>query len=139
LPKDIPSKPNRTFKDKGWKSLGDWLGTGTVAPRLREYRPFEKARKFARSLGLKSGKEWQEFCKGQLPEKGTLPKDIPASPNNPYRDEGWINWGDWLGTGTIALWLREYRSFEEARAYVQSLGLSGKSEWDKYCKNKLPE
>ena len=39
-PADIPSNPNQTYADKGWKGMGDWLGTGTIAPRLRVYRPF---------------------------------------------------------------------------------------------------
>ena len=27
-PEDIPSTPERTYKDQGWASYGDWLGTG---------------------------------------------------------------------------------------------------------------
>jgi hypothetical protein len=27
LPADIPATPARTYKDKGWAGLGDWLGT----------------------------------------------------------------------------------------------------------------
>ena len=41
--------------------------------------------------------------------------------------------GDWLGTGTIASYLREYRSFKEARAFVRSLGLKSETEWRAYC------
>ena len=28
LAKDIPTNPQRTYADKGWKGMGDWLGTG---------------------------------------------------------------------------------------------------------------
>ena len=79
--------------------MGDWLGTGTIAPRLRLYRSFKKARAFARALSLKNRDEWNQFCKGKFPEKGTLPPDIPATPHNSYTDKGWAGMGDWLGTG----------------------------------------
>ena len=53
--------------------MGDWLGTGTIAPRLREYRSFKEARAFVRSLGLKSEAEWRAYCKS-----GKKPDDIPS-------------------------------------------------------------
>ncbi len=31
-PDDIPTNPNQTYKAE-WRGLGDWLGTGAVAPR----------------------------------------------------------------------------------------------------------
>jgi hypothetical protein len=78
--------------------MGDWLGTGTVAAHLRQYGPFKEAQEFARSLGLKSWAEWREYCKGNIPEKGDLPPDIPASPHKTYEQKGWAGVGDWLGT-----------------------------------------
>ncbi|MDP7663897.1 MAG: hypothetical protein QF451_11670, partial [Nitrospinota bacterium] len=99
LPADIPAYPNQTYKDKGWISRGDWLGTGTVANKLKslEYFPFKKARTFARSLNLKNGVEWNAYTKS-----GELPADIPAYPNQTYKDNGWAGMGDWLGTGRDA-------------------------------------
>ena len=38
-PRDIPANPNVVYK-KDWKSMGDWLGTGYIAVRDREYLPF---------------------------------------------------------------------------------------------------
>ena len=139
LLQDIPASPEKTYKGKGWKSMGDWLGTDYIAPRLRQYRPFEEARDFVRSLGLKNHEEWSEFCKGELIEKGTLPDDIPANPQQTYKGKGWKSFGDWLGTGTIAPRLRKYRSFEEARNFVRSLGLKNHKEWHKFCKGEIIE
>ena len=68
--------------------MGDWLGTGTIAPRLRQYRPFREARAFARKLKLKSETEWLAFCKGEMPQLGRLPKDIPATPEAHLRRQG---------------------------------------------------
>jgi hypothetical protein len=139
LPSDIPFAPHNTYAAEGWKGMGDWLGTGAVAPRLRVYRPFKGARAFARSLGLKSRAEWEAFCKGKLRANGSLPSDVPAHPERTYAGKGWCGVGDWLGTGTVATFLRKYRSFRDARAYVRNLGLTDVYAWYEFCKNKLPK
>jgi superfamily II DNA or RNA helicase len=138
-PPDIPANPNKTYAKTGWKSYGDWLGTGTIAARDIVYRSFEEARAFVHSLELKNGDEWFKFCKGQMPEKGLRPPDIPVSPSKIYAKSGWNGMGDWLGTGAIANFLRVYLSFEEARAFVRSLGLKNRDEWYKFCKGQMPE
>jgi hypothetical protein len=43
--------------------------------------------------------------------------------------------GDWLGTGNVASYLRKYRSFNKARAFVRNLGLKSHPEWSDYCKS----
>lgn len=138
LPEDIPMAPQGIYAKKGWSGMGDWLGTGTVATNLRNYRPFVLAKAFARSLGLQNSGEWFRFCKGEMPEKGKLPADISATPHNTYSKEGWYGWGDWLGTGTVATFKRQYRSFEKAKKFARSLGLKGSTEWRQFCKNSLP-
>jgi hypothetical protein len=35
-PADIPANPYGTYAEAGWSGMGDWLGTGAVAPRLRD-------------------------------------------------------------------------------------------------------
>ena len=70
-----------------------WLGTGTIAPRLRKYRTFNEARKFVRRLKLKNGEEWKAYKRS-----GKLPIDIPAAPQHAYLKKGWQGMRDWLGT-----------------------------------------
>ena len=139
LPTDIPARPIGTYRDKGWIGYGDWLGTGTIAFWKRQYKPFEEARSFARSLNLKSRSQWTAFCQGKLPNLGKLPKDIPTNPENTYRDKGWDGVGDWLGTGVLTPRFRTYRPFKKARSFVQSLGLKNSGEWLLYCAGKLPK
>ena len=139
LPNDIPAAPNQTYNNKGWKGWGDWLGTGTISPNLRKYRPFKEARAFVDSLSLKSRTEWTKYSKGQLPGKTPLPSDIPVNPNQTYKNKGWNNWGDWLGTGAIAPRLRKYRPFKEAQIFVHRLKLKNAIEWRNYCKEEIPE
>jgi superfamily II DNA or RNA helicase len=129
-PPDIPASPDSVYLNKGWLSMGDWLGTGSVAHRLRQYRSFNKARAFVNGLGLKSADEWRNYCKSVK-----KPADIPANPHNTYAEAGWTGWGDWLGTGFVSLGLRQYRSFRKARAFVRSLGLKSQTEWSDYRKS----
>jgi hypothetical protein len=107
--------------------MGDWLGTGTIAPQLRQYRSFPKARDFVRRLGLKGTSEWRAYM-----NSGNKPADLPAAPDRIYATEGWLSWGDWLGTGTVASRLRQYRSFKKARAFVRGLKLKSQTEWFEY-------
>ena len=139
LPKDIPGDPGQIYKNQGWAGYGDWLGTGTLAPRLIIYREFNAARDFVRSLSLKDDCEWKLFCKGKLKRKGVLPLDIPKAPQHVYAEDGWSGLGDWLGTGAIATFNRSYKTFEEARKYVRSLKLKNVDEWYLFCKGKLPK
>jgi hypothetical protein len=139
LPADIPVAPDARYADAGWTSWGDFLGTGYVAPRLRAYRPFQQARAYAHSLGLASQAEWYAFARGDLPDKGTLPADIPVRPAQTYANAGWMSWGDFLGTGYVAQRLRTYRPFHKARAYARSLGLTGKPEWLAFVRGDLPD
>jgi hypothetical protein len=129
-PADIPAYPDSVYANQGWAGMGDWLGTGTIAARLREYRSFEKARAFVRGLQMKSSKEWSAYCKS-----GKKPADIPNAPQQVYANQGWAGMGDWLGTGTIAAQLREYRSFRKARAFVRGLRLKSVDDWYAYCKS----
>ena len=138
LPAAIPATPAGTYANKGWKGMGDWLGTGTVAPNLRKYRPFREARLFVRNLKLKSTTEWRAFYKGEIPRLGRPPNDIPAAPDQVYADKGWTTWGEWLGTGRVADQLKVYRPFLEARAFVRALQLNGTGEWRAFCNCKLP-
>ena len=89
----------------------------------KKYRPFKEARKFVRSLGLKNRQEWRKYSHSRK-----LPEDIPKSVEVYYRGRGWINMGDWIGTGYIRGDQREFWSFTKSRAYVHSLKLKGEKE-----------
>lgn len=137
LPGDIPASPHKTYADKGWAGIGDWLGTETVANQFRKFRPFLEARAFARKLKLKSQNEWINFSKGEMPHLGRRPADIPSNPSLAYADKGWSGYGDWLGTGRIADQLKKYRPFSEARSFAQKLKLRSQAEWFAFCKGTL--
>ena len=134
-PVNIPACPWEVYKNEGWNGIGDFLGTGTIAPQNREFGSFEDTRNFACTLGLLGKEEWVEWVKTH-----DRPSDIPAYSNEVYKNRGWNGWGDFLGTGFIAHKNRTYRPFQEARLFVRSLGLQNKEEWTQYAKsNKRPD
>ena len=101
------------------------------------WRPFEEARDFIRSLGLKSQNEWFSYSKGALNKKGERPGDIPSCPNLVYKDSGWISFGDWTGSGFIAPQYSTYLPFAEAREIVRRLGLKNQKEWIMYTRGEI--
>jgi superfamily II DNA or RNA helicase len=126
-PADIPTNPAQHYKDKGWISMSDWLGNGNIPHRDRKYLPFKEAKTIVHTLNLKTGKDWQEYCKS-----GKKQDDIPANPRGVYRNNGWISTGDWLGTQSVASQLKKFLPFEKARAFVHTLKLKSGKEWKKY-------
>jgi len=126
-PKDIPAYPNGAYSGKGWITWGDWLGTGRIASQNYKYRSFEEARTFVRSLGLKNNQEWRAWTKSDA-----QPRDIPTAPDRIYSDQGWISWGDFLGTKNIGRYERTYREFNEVKTFVRELGFKSRIEWEKW-------
>jgi hypothetical protein len=120
-PIDIPSKPERYDE---WVGMDDWLGTEF------HFQPFKKARAYVCRLGLKSHADWVKYC-----ASGKKPHDIPSGPISVYAKSGWVSWGHWLGTDTIATRLRQYRSFKEARKFARRLGLKSSTAWFDYCRS----
>jgi len=132
-PEDIPASAGSIYK-KDFKGWGDFLGSGNVKPGDRQYRSFEEAREFARSLKLKGGKEWQVHCKS-----GNDSDEIPSHPDRTYKNKGWTNWGDFLGSGTMASKNMKgdvFWSFKKARKFVRELKLKNTSAWNVYRKSR---
>src|SRR5262245_50601031 len=102
----------------------------------RNCLPFEEARTYARSLGLKNQIEWNAWMKA-----GARPANIPTAADSVYKDKGWLGWGDWLGTAIgRALQRRQRRTtrflpYEEARTYVRLLGLKNQIEWKAWARS----
>lgn len=49
-PDNIPASPGITYKNKGWTTWGDFLGTGRIDKKKKVFIPFHQARAFVRSL-----------------------------------------------------------------------------------------
>ena len=123
-PSNIPSSPDVIYRDDGWISWPDWLGSERVA-----WKSFTEGRALVRGLELKSEKGWRAWSKS-----GQRPSDIPAAPNKIYRDEGWISYPDWLGFEGRAP-PGSMLPFAVGRAYVRKLKLRSVKEWKEWSKS----
>jgi len=125
-PDNIPFAPQHTFKYDGWIGWRDWLGT--------DFRSFESARKFTRTLKFNRFDEWKTYCKS-----AKKPEDIPVYPNSAYKNK-WTNWEDWLGTDGKYTKNKKFRSFESSRKFVQTLNIRSKNKYNQYVKSeKFPK
>ncbi len=135
-PPQVPAGPPQTYKTE-WQGWGDWLGTSNIKPGSQSYLPFLRARKFARRLKLRNTDEWNSYAQGLSHPDNPRPPEIPYSPGIIYKNSGWAGMGDWLGTGTIDNRKKSFQTFDEARQFVQQLGLNSETEWRKFCAGKL--
>lgn len=128
IPYNIPKAPSQVYEE--WKSWGHFLGTGYVAPQLRNYLPFEEARKLVRDLKLTNQQDWIDYCKSDL-------KDIriPQDPRNVYRTE-WNGFGDWLGTGRIANQKKVFLAYEDAKCLLRDCGVQSRKEYIQLRKDR---
>ena len=128
-PWNIPSNPSKKYRDKGWISMYDWLGTkkGWDGNHLK----FEDARLIVMKENLQSQNEWYDYVKNKKPH------NIPSNPQFVYKDK-WKSFPDWIGTN-IGWEGYEWKSYEESKKFVHSLNLKNRNEWREYFKNnELP-
>ena len=131
--RDIPKYPYKAYENDGWKTWGDFLGTGRIADHLKEYWPFETARSFVRKLELQNAKDWKVFC-----DSSEFPQNIPKTPHNTYKNSGWKGMYDWLGNNEKSRFYkdREILSFEEARDFARCQKLTNWKEWRAFAKSE---
>ena len=128
-PPNVPSNPQRTYKDGGWQGWVHWLGSGNIK-KASKFAPFGQALTFAQSLNLSSRTEWKVWCK-----EGMCPPNVPRRPDLTYKDHGWQGWGHWLDSSNLVT--KQFLPFDEALAMARSLGLVGQKEWQQWSKEGL--
>ena len=124
-PMFIPATPYASYK-KEWIDWNEFLGTH----KRGTHRSFNEAREFAQSLNLKFS---TVIGLGYI-RKEKFQKTSQAYANETYAKEGWEGWGDFLGTGNLSPADRKkgFKSFEESREFVRSLGIKTEPEWRKW-------
>lgn len=138
MPIDIPMNARLVYQKKGWKGWGDWLGTGNLRPseRLKEFETFENAKKIVKKYNFQGQQDWRKFLRNNK-----LDKRVPRDPPSHYKDE-WTDWGDWLGTGTIATknLSEHYLPWKEAKIEYRKLAkkydLKNMSDFNRFIRRK---
>ena len=120
-PVDIPSNPNKVYRDQ-WEGWGSFLGTGRTSEK--NFMSYERARDFVRSLGITTQVQFREWSLS-----GERPVDIPSNPNKVYRDQ-WEGWGSFLGTGRTSE--KNFMSYERARDLGRSQGITTQVQFQEW-------
>ncbi|MBS1904880.1 MAG: IS66 family transposase [Bacteroidetes bacterium] len=123
-PPFIPYNPHLTYRGEGWKGWQDWIGF--------EFLPFAKARVYVRSRKIKTMREYDKWSKS-----GKRPRNIPADPAQIYKNTGWVDINDWLGTKSRK---KMRLSYEEAKKYMRSTNVRTQHQFFKWRKTgKRPD
>lgn len=91
FPDNLPKKPDRFYKNKGWVGFGEFLGNGTVSnqKKYKYFLTYENAVEYVGNLFLKTRNEYFEFhTENQI-------RNLPKQPDKYYKS--WVNWGTFLG------------------------------------------
>lgn len=127
LPVNIPSSPRGVYKDKGWVSMGDWLGTGRVADHRKNYLAFKQARDYVRNLNLKTSKDWKDYVNINKVQ------NIPKKADGTYENDGWSGWKDFLGTENN----KKFEPYEKAQEWAFQNKIKTKKEWKEHPSRPL--
>ena len=58
------------------------------------------------------------------------PSSIPYSPDNVYKNNGWISWGDFLSHGKISVNKAKFVSFEECKHWFKENKIPSGEQWN---------
>lgn len=100
----LPARPNKFYASAGWITWASFLDV----KKKGCYSTYTEAKSAARSLGVQSAAKYKLRYR-QDPR-------LPHSPDKKYANDGWENWIDFLE-------VRKYRTYAEAQATVQALGI----------------
>lgn len=81
----------------------------------KKYPSYEEAKKIIQDSGVGSRREYKLHYK----ELG-----LPSAPYETYKEQGWLDWYDFLGKLAIS-----YPTYEEAQRIVQTRGIKGENEY----------
>ena len=124
-PDDIPSIPDRVYKDKGWESLGDWLGASSISTIKRRFLSYEATKKYFEDNNIKSVSQWKEFKR-----KNNIPLEVPRNPDFVYKNNEWEGWNKFLNKQEI-----KYKPFDEVKDYVKKNNITNEKKWRIHCKS----
>jgi predicted GIY-YIG superfamily endonuclease len=96
---------------------------------------YDDAKKIVKKLNINSKSEWYRYIKNYHIKK------IPIDPYIVFKNKGWINWGDFLGTNRLQDNMKtlNYISYENAKKWIKiNLIVDTIEDWKKLVKcNKM--
>lgn len=132
IPDNIPKYPYRVYPEM--KNWGEVFRTGKIhnVEKTKEYLSYDNAKKHIKDFKFKSGKDW--FKRYSEVDESLFPK----KPNRYYKNRGWINWGDFLGTGNIRGCDKLFISYDDCKKYANYNNIKSQKEWFNHVKVNKP-
>lgn len=90
----------------------------------KDQMSYEEARSHVSKLGIPSLQDYQKWVRGDTSIYGKPPPDLPRSPQQVFKDKGWIDWPSYLGNPDSierndVVW---NELFERYKKYIKSGG-----------------
>lgn len=134
----IPAHPHRVYKE--FTNWGEFLGTGRIANRDREFLSYDEASTWAQEEGISSREEWYQRS------KIGFPSNIPVSPEEVYKG-CFEYWSKFLGTNrsprkiysSINGKIDEIWDYGQVSAWAKNEGILSSTQWAERCKLDLPD
>ena len=116
IPDTIPKNAPVFYAKKGWTGWGDFLGTGNQFHARKDYISFAEAKDYVKEnlKDVTTEVRWNAAVQGRR-----VPASIPKRPAHTYRDRGWTNWGDFLGTARAKHQPKPFLSYCAAKDYLR--------------------
>jgi superfamily II DNA or RNA helicase len=124
FPDNFPKNPDVYYKDE-WIDWYDLFGK----KRPPEYVTLNELKEQISKTNIDSSTKYFKFAKSE-----GFPSNFPRNPHIHYKDE-WVDWYDFLGVFNP----KNYRTFEETRAFAQGSEINTMKEWERaYLQKKIP-
>lgn len=117
----IPKSPAYVYKEKGWRGVGDWIGTDRIASQNIKYLSYSDAQKFMFDNNIKTEKQWRVFRK-----KNNI-ENIPYKIERTYSDD-WISAQHFFSTTQF--------TYNEAKNFIKPFNIQSSRDFFKFCKSK---
>lgn len=96
--------------------------------------PYEEAKKFVKTLKLKSVDEWRAYCNGEFKHLPTKPINLPTAVYNVYKNDGFTNFCDFLGMSDKSR-NKQYAPLSEVKKIFKKHNIKSTKQWIEFCKN----
>jgi hypothetical protein len=138
---NIPHSPNNTYNRKkynyAWEGWGEFLGSGNYQS-IKKLYSFKKAKLFARSLNLKSSKDWSTYAKNN-----TLPDGMPVAIHGFYsKNKKWKGLPEFLGSNSRdpKKVSESFVKYHEAKKIIKNYKILNTKDWKIFSTSgKRPE
>lgn len=128
LPREFPSSPDTSYKYEGWLTWSSFLGTKRIhaSKRAKMLPTYEKSMDIVRNLNIKSSEKYKKYLL-----EGKFPIEMPTSPENFYKNKGWVDWATFVGKEKRP----ERFTYDELKKIVQESNISSTIEYEEFRKN----